>query len=417
MASEEYRAVVCVLLAGGADSFNMLVPRSDRAYGLYQTRRSDLSLEKKDLLPLDGDHEGVSFGLHPAMPSLQQRFNAGQATLVSNIGPLVEPTSRSAFDAGRVELPLGLFSHSDQILSWQTATPANRSGTGFGGRLMDALPNANSGLALAGNISLSGNNSFQAGSTSGSYSVNARSGVKTVSNFKNKLTKRSIKGLLEDSRGSKLQKIYSDKIQLAIDAGEIFEGALSQAPTLATPFSEDPFSLAMKRIADLVSVHSLLGVSRQTFFVKFGGWDHHEGTLARQAEMLPLLDYGLGQFQAAMEVLGLFNQVTTFTISDFGRTLTSNGKGSDHGWGGNAMIMGGAVRGGQLYGHFPEQVEDNPLDVGRGRFLPSTATDALYAEVSRWMGVTTESLSTVLPNWSRFENDPQGDGLAGLLGS
>ena len=156
-------------------------------------------------------------------------------------------------------------------------------------------------------------------------------------------------------------------------------------------------------------------MTRHTFFVTYGGWDHHEDTLGQQADMLPALYSGLWQFQVAIDELGLSQSVTTFTISDFGRTLTSNGKGSDHGWGGNAMIMGGVVQGGQLYGHFPEQVEDNPLDVGRGRFLPSTATDAMYAEVSRLMGVAPESMGSVLPNWANFEGSTQGAGIMGML--
>ncbi len=414
-ASDDYRAVVCVLLAGGADSYNILVPRSEQAYAQYQTRRSDLALSRNDLLPLEGALDGVSFGLHPAMSSLQQRFNAGQATLVTNIGPLVEPTTRAALEAGNVRLPLGLFSHSDQILSWQTATPANRAGTGVGGRMLDAMPAANAGLALAGNISLSGNNSFQAGAATGSYAVSATDGVRRIAGYDNDVFRRYFDRFLEDPNTSTLRRVYGNKVQSAIDAGDVFNSALEGATALSTPFSEHYFSAAMKRIAELMSVRESLGVTRQTFFVTYGGWDHHEDTLGQQADMLPALDAGLGQFQVALEELGLSQSVTTFTISDFGRTLTSNGKGSDHGWGGNAMIMGGAVQGGQLYGHFPEQVEDNPLDVGRGRFLPSTATDAMYAEISRWMGVAPESLGSVLPNWANFEGSTQGAGLMGML--
>ena len=414
-ASDDYRAVVCVLLAGGADSYNILVPRSEQAYAQYQTRRSDLALSRNDLLPLEGALDGVSFGLHPAMSSLQQRFNAGQATLVTNIGPLVEPTTRAALEAGNVRLPLGLFSHSDQILSWQTATPANRAGTGVGGRMLDAMPAANAGLALAGNISLSGNNSFQAGAATGSYAVSATDGVRRIAGYDNDGFRRYFDRFLEDPNTPTLRRVYGNKVQSAIDAGDVFNSALEGATALSTPFSEHYFSAAMKRIAELMSVRESLGVTRQTFFVTYGGWDHHEDTLGQQADMLPALDAGLGQFQVALEELGLSQSVTTFTISDFGRTLTSNGKGSDHGWGGNAMIMGGAVQGGQLYGHFPEQVEDNPLDVGRGRFLPSTATDAMYAEISRWMGVAPESLGSVLPNWANFEGSTQGAGLMGML--
>ena len=415
-AQEDYKAIVCVLLAGGADSFNILVPRSTQAYNQYQSRRSDLALSQSDLLPLDGAHGGVSFGLHPAMSALQSRFNAGQATLVTNIGPLVEPTSREAFEAGSVTLPLGLFSHSDQILSWQTATPANRAGTGFGGRLVDALPNYNSGPALAGNISMSGNNSFQAGAAAGSYAINPTAGIRSIAGYDdNAIFKQAVDQLLNEAQASVLQRVYADKVQSAIDTGELFSAALSNAHSFNTEFAEDSFSLAMQRVAELISVRNELGAGRQTFFVTYGGWDHHEDTLGRQAEMLPALDAGLGQFITAMEELGLSEQVTAFTISDFGRTLTSNGKGSDHGWAGNAMMLGGAVQGGQLYGQFPELVEDNPLDVGRGRFLPSTASDAMYAEVARWMGVAPENMVDVLPNWPNFEGSAQGAGLNGLL--
>ena len=221
--------------------------------------------------------------------------------------------------------------------------------------------------------------------------------------------------LLDEADASILQNVYANKIQSAIDTGQTFSAALTNAYSFNTPFGQDPFSVAMQRVAELISVRSELGAGRQTFFVTYGGWDHHEDTLGQQAEMLPALDAGLGQFVTAMEELGLSEAVTTFTISDFGRTLTSNGKGSDHGWAGNAMVVGGAVRGGQLYGQFPEMVEDNPLDVGRGRFLPSTATDTMYAEVARWMGVAPESMSTVLPNWANFEGSDQGGGLVGLL--
>jgi len=414
-AAGDYRAIVCVLLAGGCDSFNLLVPRSNAAYAQYQARRSDLALPQSDLLPLDGTHNGVSFGLHPALAALQARFNAGQASLITNIGPLVEPTDRAAYDNEQVVLPLGLFSHADQILSWQTATPADRSGSGFAGRLANALTGANTGLALAGNISLSGNNAFQTGATAGSYSINAANGVQAIGGYDNALVQQSLAQMLDVADASILRRVYSQKIQSAIDAGALFGAAIDSASALNTSFAADNFSVAMARIAQLISVREQLGVTRQTFFVTYGGWDHHDNTLAEQAEMLPALDAGLGQFLAATEELGVSQQVTTFTISDFGRTLTSNGKGSDHGWAGNALILGGAVQGGRLYGDFPEQVEDNPLDVGRGRFLPSTAVDTLYAEISRWMGVDEALLPEVLPNWPNFVGSTQGSGLDGLL--
>lgn len=415
-AAQDYKAIVCVLLAGGADSFNVLVPRSDVAYAQYQTRRSDLALNKSDLLPLDGIANNTSFGLHPALAGLQSRFNSGTAACVANIGPLLSPTDRIAYDSSSVALPLGLFSHADQITSWQTATPDTRSGTGFGGRLGDYLRATNTGIELAGNISVSGNNLFQSGQNVGAYSINAAAGVRTIGGYTdNPLFKAALDHLIAYDSKSPLQKVYASKLRSAIDTGQIISDVLAQAPDLTTPFAGDNFSVSMARIAQIISMRQQLGVTRQTFFVTYGGWDHHDNLLSEQAEMLPSLDAGLSQFATAMEELGVSTAVTAFTVSDFGRTLTSNGKGSDHGWGGNSIVLGGAVQGGQIYGEFPELVEDNPLDVGRGRFIPTTAVDGLYAEIARWMGVAETDLAQVLPNWDNFAGSTQVTSLDGLL--
>jgi uncharacterized protein (DUF1501 family) len=413
----EYKAMVCILLAGGADSFNFIVPRSDTAYQAYKSRRSDLALSQSELLALDISHQGSLFGLHPAMPGIQSLFNNQNAAFISNIGPLVSPTTREAYDNSSVRLPLGLFSHADQILSWQTASPGDRSSSyGFGGKLGNLIAGSNSGTRLATNISLSGNNAFQTGSNINPYSINAGDGIRSIAGYDNSFLKTQFDQLISQDSAEILQKVYADKFKSAINTGQIFNDALSLAPELSTTFAEDNVSRALQRIAQLISVREHLGVNRQTFFITYGGWDHHDNTLTEMAEMLPALDNGLTQFMTALNELGVANDVTTFTISDFGRTLTSNGKGSDHGWGGNALIMGGAVQGGQIYGQYPDLDPDNPLDVGRGRFIPSTSVDALYAELARWMGVSDADIATILPNWQAFIGSSQGEGLVGLLG-
>lgn len=415
-AAQEYRSIVCVLLAGGADSFNMVVPRSDAAYSQYQQRRSDLALSKGDLLPLMAEHNGVTFGLHPALAGIQSRFNSGTATFIANIGPLSEPTDRASYDAGTSGLPLGLFSHADQIASWQTARPDSRSGTGFGGRLGDYLLSANPEIDLAANVSLSGNNLFQSGVNVNAYSVNASEGVRTIGGYTDNATFSSaLDTLINYESNNVLRNTYAAKMRTAIDTGQQLNAVLRDAPTLNTDFGDDYFSRAMARIAQIISVREALGVTRQTFFVTFGGWDHHADLLSEQARMLPALDQGLSQFTTAMEELGVGGQVTSFTISDFGRTLTSNGKGSDHGWGGNNIVIGGAVQGGQIFGEFPELVADNPLDVGRGRLIPTTAVDGLYAQIAQWMGVPERDLPLVLPNWDVLAGQSQVTGLNGLL--
>lgn len=415
-AAQDYKATVCVLLAGGCDSFNLLVPRSDAAYAQYGQRRSDLALTQNTLLALNTEHQGVTFGLHPAMSGLQTLFNQGQAACLANIGPLSQPTTRAVYDDVSSQLPLGLFSHSDQITSWQTATPDARGGTGFGGRLGDYLLGQNTGVTLANNISLSGNNLFQTGNQVGAYSLNAQAGVRSIGGYiDNPTFKTALDALIDYQSSNLLHNAYASKLRSAIDTGEVVSSILAQAPTLTTAFANDNFSASMARIAQLISVREALGVTRQTFFVTYGGWDHHDNLLSEQAEMLPALDSGLSQFALAMDELGLGTQVTSFTISDFGRTLTSNGKGSDHGWGGNALVVGGAVHGGQVYGEFPELSQDNPLDVGRGRFIPTTAVDSLYAQIARWMGVAETDLPIVLPNWEAFVGSSQISNLDGLF--
>ncbi len=198
------------------------------------------------------------------------------------------------------------------------------------------------------------------------------------------------------------RRSYARSLRSAIDGGIAFKAALDDAPVLNTAFSSGLFSTSLAQIAKVISVRDVLGSSRQTFFVSVGGWDHHDDVIVNQARMLPGIGQGLAEFQQALVELGVGDQVTTFTISDFGRTLTSNGKGSDHGWGGNQLVMGGAVAGASIYGAYPDLTPDNGLDVGRGRYIPTTSVDAFYAELALWFGIAPAELDVVLPNIRRF---------------
>jgi len=404
-ADGEYRALVCVLLAGGADSFNMLVPDDDASYADYAGIRADLALPRESLVPLAGS--GPRFALHPGLEPLADSYAAGDLAFVANVGTLVEPSDPADVAAGRVRLPLGLFSHADQIAQWQTAQPDLRSSTGVGGRIADLLAATQNASPISMNVSLSGNNVFQSGATVSSYSVDAEEGVRQVAGYdpadpESEIFTNALDALLAAGYQDPFRRSYAASLRDAIDAGEGFRAALATAPTLNTTFGGDPFGAALAQIARIISVRDALGASRQTFFVTFGGWDHHDDVLPLQAEMLPLLAGGLDSLQSALAELGLADRVTTFTISDFGRTLTSNGKGSDHGWGGHQLVLGGGVAGGQVFGGYPELTADNPLDVGRGRYIPTTSVDEYYAELARWLGIADADLPQVLPNLGRF---------------
>ena len=421
-ASGDYRALVCVLLAGGNDSFNMLVPWDSDSYAGYAGMRSDLALPRSALRPLAGsDSAGRTYAVHPGMPGLQRLFNESDAALLNNVGALVAPLDSAAIAAGNWPVPLGLFSHADQIQQWQTAVSDARIAQGWGGRIADLLQARSPYNGLAMNISLSGNNVFQSGNTTTPYSITTdEQGARSLNGYTDdspggNFTRAVVDDLLARNQQQLLRREYGDRFTEALATQQAVSGALAMAQPLSTPFGTDPFGQAMRQIARMISVRDQLGASRQTFFVTVGGWDHHDGLLENQASMLPMIDAGLLAFRDALGELGALPMVTTFTTSDFARTLTSNGKGSDHGWGGHHIVMGGAVNGGRYYGEYPDIHPDNPLDVGRGVYVPTTATDLYFAELARWFGVSDSDLNAVLPNLDRFYSIGSGAPLGFML--
>ena len=418
----DYRALVCILLAGGNDSYNMLVPYDEEGYAAYAGIRSDLALPRDTLLPLPGtDSAGRRYGLHPGMVGLRELYDNGEAALLANVGTLLEPMNPAALLDESLRAPLGLFSHSDQIQQWQTVVSDNRIAQGWGGRIADLLEGSNPANGISMNISLSGNNVFQSGNLSTPYAISAvGDGAPALSGYndpgeRGEFTRAAIDSLLASDQPSLFRREYADRLTRSIDAQVVFVDALANSGSLPTSFSDAPFSAALRQIARVINARDALGATRQTFFVTVGGWDHHDDVIDNQAAMLPAIDAGLSEFQAAMNALGLADRVTTFTTSDFGRTLTSNGKGSDHGWGGHHIIMGGAVNGGRLYGEYPEIYPGNPLDVGRGIYAPTTSVDEYFAELALWFGVSGDDLRTVLPNIGSFYTPVSGGRPLGFL--
>jgi uncharacterized protein (DUF1501 family) len=407
----DYKALVCILLAGGNDSFNMLLPNDADQYAEYQNLRSDLALPSSDLLALPGQTaSGRNYALHPGMARLQTLYSDGDAALIANVGTLLEPVDAAAIESGSAQLPLGLFSHSDQIAQWQTALPQSRVAEGWGGRLADLYlsqnPDPPGGISM--NISLSGSNVFQSGRTVVEYSITAEgNGAAGINAYDDgtgygDFRKRMVDELLAVSQQNIFRREYANRLKRAVDAQAVFVEAIQTAPALTTSFSDNNFSASLRQIARTIGSSQALDAHRQTFFITVGGWDHHDEVLENQAAMLPMISNGLSEFRDALAELGVFDQVATFTISDFARTLTSNGKGSDHGWGGHHIVMGGPVRGGQIYGDYPLLSTNSPLDVGRGVYAPTTPIDSYFAELALWFGVAPGDLTLVLPNITRF---------------
>lgn len=415
-----YKGLVCLFLSGGIDSFNMLVPRGPAEYAEYAAARADLALPQNLLLPIvPATPAGREYGLHPGLPELQSLFQQNRLALVTNVGTLVEPTTLQQFWNGSVALPLGLFSHSDQAMHWQTSLPDQRTAVGWVGRMADILQAGNCSQAISMNISLSGSNVFQSGLLTTHYTIN-ENGSTGLQDYGEswpnaQVRTEAIDGLLGLHYQNVFEKTFAARMRNAIDAHIIFSEAIAAVPPLTTQFSDTYLSRQLRMVALTIAAREALGMRRQTFFVEAGGWDHHDEVLLNQEAMLPVISRALFEFHSALVEIGVADKVTTFTASDFGRTLSSNGRGSDHAWGGNHLVMGGAVMGGDIYGNFPALYLGNSLDTGRGRLIPTTSVDEYFAELALWFGVPAADLDQVLPNIGRFYT-PGSTSPVGFLG-
>ncbi len=415
----DYKAIVCVFLPGGVDSFNVLTPYDTSEYDAYASLRANLALPKDGPTPLQQINSigsSRTFGLHPALPKLKQTYNEGKACFVANVGSLVEPTTKANYYS-TARLPLGLFSHSDLQRHWMTSVPQSRTQiTGWGGRMADILTDAgNMNPQISMSISVSGGNVFQAGGSTIPYTIST-TGASVLAGYNESPTaaiqpydrvySAFHKDLINQTYTNLLEKTLVQNSKAARDAAGSFQTAFNAVtlPTITNPFATTGLSSSLAAVAKTIAARDALTQKRQIFFVSEGSWDHHASLLSNQQSQLPNIDNGLRSFQETMNAWGLSNQVTVFTISDFGRTLTSNGSGSDHAWGGNAIVMGGAVQGSRVHGDYPSDLTlNNPLDLGRGALIPTLSCDMYQAEIALWFGMQNDSyLEAVLPNIRNF---------------
>jgi uncharacterized protein (DUF1501 family) len=329
---------------------------------------------------------------------------------VANVGTLVEPVTKKQYDDGLKRLPLGLYSHSDQTEQWHTSTPDIRSPKGWGGRVGDLLHSLNPIDTVSMNISLSGSNIWQSGesvfeytvSTDGAVALDGYDPTDTDSGGTVPIRTKAIDSQLALEYRHLLTQAFNAKKRGAMDAYNLFNSATSVPLPASVTFPDSELARQLQMVAKAVAGHTTMGHARQTFFIEYGGWDHHNGLIAGQAEMLPEVDAAIKAFYDCLAAMNLQNNVTLFTASDFARTLTTDSDGTDHAWGGNHMVIGGAVRGQKVYGQYPKLYRDNPLDVDRGRIIPQISVDSYFAELALWLGVSKSSLPLVFPNIGNF---------------
>ena len=406
-AGEDYRALVCIMLGGGNDSFNMLVPTDNAHYQEYSTTRSNLALAQDQLLKLSPNtFNQKELGIHPAMPEVKNLFDQGKLAFINNVGTLVQPTSRSAYDNG-ANLPFGLFSHADQDKQWLTSIPQSNAATGWGGRLADMVQSANTNQNISMNISLAGKNIFQLGQQASEYSIlPTGNGSIGIAGFDEtdpffQIRTSAVKSLLENQYQDVFKQTYADVVRASQNTHELFSQAVGDS-TINTNFSNTELSQSLKMVARTIKVRQALGAKRQTFFIRFDGWDHHDELTNNHNAMLGVLSKAMSEFQASLEEINVQDCVTTFTVSDFARTLVSNGNGTDHGWGGNVMVMGSQVKGKDLYGDYPSLALNSDRMLEGGVTIPTISTDEYFAELARWYGVPNSDLTDLFPNLGNF---------------
>lgn len=405
-----YKALVCVFLHGGNDYGNTLIPYDQGSYAAYAQTRAALALSRDTLSPLVPDVAlagGRQYAMAPSLAPLADLFARGAVAPVMNVGTLVQPITKAQYNARSAPVPPKLFSHNDQSSYFQASSPEGAQ-SGWGGRIGDLMQAGNGGSALTC-INTTGNAVYLTGRHAVQYAVGTGGPVALLGNSKtmygSSTAAATLRELMTKSNAALLANEHARVSKRALDTYAQVSAALAGAPAGNFPLFPSGNSLAdqLRMVARMISVSSELGLSRQVFFVGMGGFDLHDNLLTQHPVLMGRVAAAMRAFYDTTVAMGVADKVTSFTASDFGRTLTSNGDGSDHGWGGMHFVMGGAVKGRRLYGRAPDVGANTNDDVGQGRLIPTTSVDQYAATMATWFGVSASDLRTVLPNIGNYD--------------
>jgi uncharacterized protein (DUF1501 family) len=419
----DYKALVCLFMFGGNDGHNLVVPLQSAQYNAYVAARSGsgLALPQNQLLPISDPAQGA-FGLHYAMPEMQALYTQGKLGILANVGMLVQPTSYTQFNSTGYPLPLNLRSHADQVVQMQTGVPAANGSTGWGGRTLDLMEwtygyNSTTGFPVS--ISMNSPALFCAGSIvrnvslqPGNYLDQSAMGVWPAAAAQARAAAQA--QIAAVTNGNAMIDAANTVLSDALALNPLLKGAAG-AVTFQKPFPSTQLGNQLQDIARIISLNAQLGVGRQVFFCSLGGFDTHGGQSYQQWSLLQDVSQALDAFYAASVQLGVGDQVTAFTLSDFGRTLQPSGSGTDHGWGSHHLILGDAVQGGRMYGKFPlmtnyanlNATHDDYAD-NRGVMLPGVSLSQYGATLAKWFGAADAELDGLFPTLPNFSTRDMG---------
>jgi len=426
----DYRALVCVFLQGGNDGHGTVIATDPSSFAAFTQARSGapgLAYPMSELLPITPrtSQSGRTFALNPNLTGVQNLFNAGRAAIVANTGTLIAPATKTQINANSVPLPDSLFSHFDQTAAWQAIASNLGSGEhlGWGGAVADLIESMNvNSNSMFTCISTAGIALFLAGQSSYQLNVTSAGPIPIYGTaqplFGNAAGTSALQSILTADETNLFAKEYEVVVNRSQQAQQLLATSMASAGTGGIPnppqfldpvtnmLTDNPLAISLQTVARIIAGRASLGVNRQIFYVQLGSFDTHDGQAMQHARLLTQLGQALEYFDAQMVAAGLGNQVTTFTASDFGRTLTCNSDGTDHGWGSHHFVVGGSVAGQDMYGQYPVVGVNQANDVGAGRLIPTTAVDQYAGTLAQWFGLSDGQIKTIFPNFANFGTSP-----------